>query len=133
MRGKLIVVGAAAVLALTGCSSVGDRSDAASAVAVRMLQAVSAQDGATACGLLAPDTAAEVEQSADQPCAEAILDEDLPRPGTLTGAEVYGQQAQVRLSDDTVFLAAFPGGWRVTAAGCRPQGEKPYDCTVQGG
>jgi hypothetical protein len=41
--------------------------------------------------------------------------------------------AQVRLDDDTVFLAAFPGGWRVVAAGCRPRGEaEPYDCAVEG-
>jgi hypothetical protein len=32
-----------------------------------------------------------------------------------------------------VFLAAFPGGWRVVAAGCTPRGDRPYDCTLQGG
>ena len=34
---------------------------------------------------------------------------------------------------DTVFLAVFPGGWRVVAAGCTPHGDRPYDCVVQGG
>ena len=34
---------------------------------------------------------------------------------------------------DTVFLATFPGGWRVVAAGCTPRGDRPYDCTVAGG
>ena len=38
----------------------------------------------------------------------------------------------VRLAGDTVFLAVFPGGWRVTAAGCTPRGDRPYNCTVQG-
>ena len=33
---------------------------------------------------------------------------------------------------DTVFLLRFPDGWRVSAAGCTPQGEAPYDCEVQG-
>jgi hypothetical protein len=86
-----------------------------------------------ACAVLAPNTASEVEQSAGKPCAQAILDEDLPAPGAVTGTDVYGQWAQVRLSDDTVFLAVFTGGWRVVAAGCRPRQDRPYDCVLQGG
>jgi hypothetical protein len=30
-------------------------------------------------------------------------------------------------------LAGFPGGWRVVAAGCRPRGQRPYDCVIDGG
>jgi hypothetical protein len=121
-------------LALTGCASVGNREQAAAAVATRLLTAVDGKDGATACAALAPDTASEVQQSADgKPCAQAILDEDLPKPGPVTGTAVYGQWAQVRLADDTVFLAVFRGGWRVVAAGCRPRASRPYDCQVQGG
>ncbi|MGQ5265261.1 hypothetical protein ACTWLT_31370 [Micromonospora sp. ZYX-F-536] len=110
-----------------------DRGDAAAAVTVRMLNAVAAKDGAGACALLAPDTVAELEQSADKPCAEAILEEGLPEPGTVTASDVYGQRAQVRLSADTVFLASFPGGWHVVAAGCTARADKPYDCVLQGG
>ena len=113
-----------------GCGSVGDREQAASDTAVRMLGAVAAGDGAGACGMLAPDTAAEVSES---DCASAILDEDLPEPGSVVGADVYGQWARVRLTGDTVFLAVFPGGWRVVAAGCTARGDKPYDCGVKGG
>src|SRR5215213_2940776 len=128
-----IVVAWLVVLAAAGCSSVRDRGDAASAAATRMLQAVDGRDGVTACVLLAPNTVSELEESAGQPCPEAILGEDLPQPGAVTGTQVYGQWAQVRLSGDTVFLGAFPGGWRVVAAGCTPQGDQPYDCTLQGG
>jgi hypothetical protein len=131
MRRALLL--AAPVLLVAGCSPAGDRSSAAMDTAVRMLDAVQQQDGTAACALLAPDTAAEVADSAGKPCADAILDEDLPAPGTVGGADVYGQWAQVRLTGDTVFLAVFPGGWRVVAAGCSPQGNKPYDCAVQGG
>jgi hypothetical protein len=121
-----------AVSAVFGCASVGDRADAAAAVAVRLLQAVDAHDGAAACAVLAPGTADEVQQSASKPCDQAILDDDLPKPGTVVDSAVFGQRAQVRLADDTVFLAMFPGGWRVVAAGCTARGDRPYDCLVQG-
>jgi uncharacterized protein YceK len=121
-----------AVLVLAGCGTVRDREDAAAAVAVRLLSAVQAKDGAAACAVLAPDTSSELEQSAGKSCAEAILDQDLPGPGPVTGSDVYGQWAQVRLTGDTVFLAVFPDGWRVVAAGCAPREERPYDCALQG-
>jgi hypothetical protein len=120
-------------MALTGCASVGERADAAATTAVRLLTAVQDDDGATACAVLAPDTRSELEQSAGTGCAEAILDEDLPAPGAVRKAEVFGQWAQVRLDGDTVFLAVFPDGWRVVAAGCTPRPERPYDCALQGG
>jgi hypothetical protein len=122
-----------AVAALAGCAAAGGRGEAAAAVATRLLTAVQSKDGATACALLAPDTASEVEQSGGKPCPEAILDENLPGPGAVTGTAVYGQWAQVRVGADTVFLAVFPGGWRVVAAGCKPRGDRPYSCEVKGG
>lgn len=132
---RFAAVGAAlAVTAVTGCGAVTDRGDAAAAVATRMLSAAAGgKDGSAACALLAPDTVAELEQSADKPCAEAILAEDLPDPGAVVATDVYGQRAQVRLSGDTVFLAVFRGGWRVVAAGCTARGDRPYDCVLQGG
>ena len=123
----------AAVVLPTGCADVGSRETSADGIAARLLNAVEAKDGTAACAVLAPDTVADLEQSAGKPCPEAVLDEDLPAPGSVTGTDVYGQWAQVRLSDDTMFLAVFPGGWRVVAAGCKPRKSRPYDCTLQGG
>jgi ketosteroid isomerase-like protein len=120
-------------LALAGCGQLSDRADGAAEVAGRFFDAVGSGDGAAACGVLAPDTVEEVEESADASCAEAVIDADLPEPGEVTGTDVYGQQARVVFDFDTVFLAMFPGGWRVEAAGCRSRGERPYDCSVQGG
>jgi hypothetical protein len=118
-----------AVLPITGCGSVDRRADSAAAVAQQLRQALANGDAASACALLAPSTAAELEPS----CPEAIIDEDLPTADGSGTAEVYGRWAQVRLDDDTVFLAAFSGGWRVVAAGCRARGAaEPYDCTLQG-
>jgi len=131
-RLPLLVVCVAA-LAAGGCGSADRRADAAAGVAVRLRQAVAAGDGATACALLAPETAAELAESPGPTCATAIVAEDLPARGAARGADVYGQWAQVWLDDDTVFLAAFPGGWRVVAAGCRARGgNEPYDCAVGG-
>ena len=127
------VIPALLLLGLAGCGSVGERGDAADGVALRLLSAVESKDGAAACAPLAPETLQEVESSAGQPCDKAILDEDLPSPGTVTGTDVYGQWAQGRLTDDTLFLGVFPGGWRVVAAGCTPRGDKPYTCAIQGG
>src|SRR3954454_18356139 len=90
------------VLAMAACGSVGDREQAATAAAVRLLGAVDSRDGAQACAVLGPDTAAELEESPGKPCAQAILDEDLPTPAALTRTAVYGQWAQVRLTDDTI-------------------------------
>jgi hypothetical protein len=116
-------------LLLAGCASVEQRSDAAETTARRFLQAVADGDGQTACGVLAPQTEAEI----DAPCAEGIVGEALTAPSDRADSQVYGQRALVRFAEDTVFLAVFPDGWRVVAAGCEPRGERPYDCAVQGG
>jgi ABC-type Fe3+-hydroxamate transport system substrate-binding protein len=125
------VLSALAVL-LSGCASVGDRADSAQSTAVRFLRDVADGAGDAACTALAPNTLAELEKSEQKPCREAILGEDLPAPGEAGKTLVYGQWAQVKLTGDTVFLATFPGGWRVIAAGCTPRGDRPYDCTLQG-
>jgi hypothetical protein len=92
-------------------------------------------DAAQACDLLAPGTRIEVEKAADKACADALGDEDLPDASAVDDVEVYGHDAIVRFGNDTVFLARFPEGWRVTAAGCQPgpSDQKPYDCNVSGG
>jgi hypothetical protein len=119
---------------LTGCGA--PQTSAVQGVADSFVAAVSASDGAAACRLLAPRTKSELEQTAGEPCAKALLAEDVPRrrANQPAGAvEVYGTAAWVRTSSDTIFLARFQGGWKVSAAGCSPTTARMYDCVVKGG
>jgi hypothetical protein len=66
-------------------------------------------------------------------CAQALPQRDVPEdPGTVREVKVYGKDAVAYLERDTVFLARFDDGWRVTAAGCTPNGDRPCDCDVEG-
>jgi len=86
---------------------------------------------AARCELLAPATLAAFEEDESAPCPEAI--EQVPlQGGDVESVQIWGGDAQVRLSGDTLFLTETRGGWRVTAAACRSQGEAPYDCEVEG-
>jgi hypothetical protein len=126
-----ILILVAGLVAVAGCTGPG--ADQA-AQAADSFQRLVGDEPAKACDLLAPGTRDEVEKSSDKECPEALGDADLPDPSALTSVDVYGKDAIVRFADDTVFLARFPDGWRVTAAGCRPgsSDEKPYDCDVAG-
>lgn len=105
--------------------------DDATDAAVRFAHNVGS-DPAAACALLAPKTLSELEGSAG-PCPESLPEQHLPPSSGARHAEVYGKDAIVHLQGDTVFLARFQTGWRVTAAGCVPNGDQPYDCVVKGG
>jgi hypothetical protein len=125
-----------AVLAVGGlfAACTGPGADQAGQVA-ESFERLAGDDPAKACDLLAVKTREEVEKSAEKSCAEALGDEDLPDPSAVQSVDVYGHDAIVRLGNDTVFLARFPDGWRITAVSCRPGSSeaKPYDCDISGG
>ena len=126
------VLVAAGPLALGGCGA-APGSDAAGAAAQAFHAALAASDAASACALLAPETLSKLEDSTEQPCTEALPGEDIA-PAPLDRVSVYGQSAFVETSGGSaVFLARFVDGWRVTAAGCEPRPDLPYDCAVEGG
>jgi hypothetical protein len=127
------VVVALLVVALGGCASLAPNADGAAEVAEAFHRAVVNGDGTAECALLAPETAVVLEQDSGEPCADAVLDEDIPDGGAVLGRQAYGQLAQVVMTDDVVFLAAFGDQWRVTAAGCTPRANRPYHCTIEGG
>jgi hypothetical protein len=125
--------------AMVGVSLVSGCSDETNSeplnAALAMKKALADQEGGTACELLAPQTRSQLEQSTGIGCADAILEENLAEPGTLRRVHVYGTMAQVRFSRSVWFLAEFPQGWRVMAAGCTspPGSDEPYNCQIQGG
>ena len=83
------------------------------------------------CDLLIPATRAALEQSGSALREEAI--EDLPlEGGAVDSVEIWGGDAQVKLTGDTVFLSETSDGWRITSAACTPRAEAPYDCEVDG-
>ena len=126
-RGGVLLAGAGALVLLTGCSSASGPDVSAVAAAFED----PAGEPQARCDLLAPATLQKFEADASAPCSDAIGDVPLPG-GRVTGVEVWGGGAQVRLGDDTVFLTETDAGWRVTAAACEARGEAPYDCEVEG-
>jgi hypothetical protein len=100
--------------------------------------ALGAHDGAAACRLLAPPTREELEKSAGQPCASAIVQEGLGGATGRPDVRVYASMGSVAWAGETAFLARYDDGWHVFAAGCTPDPTSPrdadrYDCDVQGG
>ena len=120
-------------VSLTGCATLGERESAASRAALRFEESVRHADWSRACAALAPQTRQELTESARTSCVKALPEGQLPYAGALRESKVYGQQAQVVLSTDTLFLSAFPTGWLITAAGCEPRPHQPYQCKVKGG
>lgn len=127
-----LVSALAIAFAVSGCGALAPDESAAAATATAFRAALHRSDGAAACSLLSPETVHAVAQSAGKPCPQAILEEHLGGTGSPVRVDAYGQNARVVFGDDVVFLADFPQGWRLTAAGCTPRGDRPYDCLVKG-
>ncbi|MEU8138285.1 hypothetical protein [Streptodolium elevatio] len=124
---------AVSLAAVCGCSTPSERRDAATAAARHYAQAVRAGDWAMACAALAPTSREELEQAGKSSCPDALGQEELPDAGEARHTDVHGNQARVVFAQDTVFLARFPSGWKVTAAGCHEQaGDEPYQCEIKG-
>src|SRR4051794_17515926 len=105
-RRAALLVGACALLVLTGCSSL-QQSDVQRVATT--FEDTSA-DPEARCDLLVPATRAALEKQEGSACAEAIDSVQLPGGG-VQAVEVWGGQAQVRLDGDTLFLDETSSGW----------------------
>jgi hypothetical protein len=114
-----------ATLLLTGCGGLAEGD------VRRVAEDFAAGDARARCDLLAPGTFAMLVEDESMSCDEAIEQVDIGS-GDVTEVGVWGEEAQAKLSDDTLFLTHTPAGWRVFAAACVPQGQdQPYDCEVE--
>lgn len=118
---------AAAALLLSGC---GDLSSDEVTRTARAFAAAE-DDPATRCSLLSDRALSALAENEGATCEDAV--QQLPLgSGEILSTEVWGDEAQVKLSDDTFFLSRTADGWRVTAAACRAQGsDQPYECQVE--
>jgi hypothetical protein len=126
-----LLPGLLTIVVLAGCAPEGTASTGA---AEAFHRAVGGSDMTAACALLQPHTREETARSSDNGSCESQLKKaEFPDPGRLLRTEQYGQDAFVQFENDAVFLAVSEGGWKVTAAGCKPSGEDmPYTCEVGG-
>jgi hypothetical protein len=83
------------------------------------------------CRLLAPTTVTALERDESSSCSEAIGQLSVGS-GEVVSVQVWGPDALVRLTDDTLFLTRGDTGWQVSAAACAPDGDGRYVCQLEG-
>lgn len=116
------------VLLFAGCGA-SPATGGVTRVAADFQRDVAAGDLAPACALLS----AEVRSSFDGGCPAALKQAKVPGVTGAPTTSVYGKNGLVRWRGEAVFVSRFPEGWRVVAAGCTAQHDKPYQCSVSGG
>jgi hypothetical protein len=132
-RRAAFAVGAAIFVAgLTGCSEGGRGTPSGPLRAAQTFEAaLSSRDTSAACDLLASPTREELEQSEGQACPQALQQQDLPS-ASVEDVDVWGDEAIARARGEVLFLTNVAGSWMVSAAGCKPQSDQPYQCEVKG-
>ncbi|WP_222264203.1 hypothetical protein [Modestobacter marinus] len=125
--GPVLVTGLVVALLGAGCAS----SELPGVERVATLFADPDGDPAERCDLLAPATEAALTTDEGVPCPEALP--GLPiGAGAVRSVAVWDREAQVQLTDDTLFLTRTDRGWRVTAAACTARPDRPYVCALEG-
>jgi len=113
----------------------GDDREQVRSVVEAYVAALERDDGAGACAQLTPAAREELESSSGMQCREVVTRLD-QQPGAIAAIDIAAVNAQVDLAGgDTAFLARESEGWRIAAAGCRPEqgkpADRPYACEVQ--
>ncbi len=99
------------MIVVLAAGSASSAEPAVTETAAGFYAAVSAGQGQEACALLTDAAARSLPGNCARP---RILGLGL-RGGSVGSSEVWGSEAQVRLSADTVFLHRSPEGWRIRA------------------
>jgi hypothetical protein len=120
-----------AALISTGCGR-SDDERTTSAVTERFLRAVDEHDGPRACAQLSDGAVQALEHDEGKSCDQAAPELDVS-PSRVTRAQVFGTGAKVDLADGhSAFLELTRRGWRLSAAGCRPEpDDRPFTCEVE--
>jgi len=113
-----------AAVSLAGCANVAEPAAREAATSF------AAGDDAARCALLAGSTVTSLVREEGESCAAALAQVPLGS-GDVVSVEVWGSDALVHLTDDTLFLTEEDGGWRVSAASCQPDGQAPYVCQLE--
>ncbi|WP_309108899.1 hypothetical protein [Arthrobacter sp.] len=115
------------LLSLLGCAPEGK---GAAAAAQKFHKEVSSGNTSEACSMLGQE--ALEKAGGETECEEQLESVELAGSGQPLRTEVFGREAMVEFEDDVVFLVASGSGWKISGAGCTPQGESPYKCEVGG-
>ncbi|MDQ3934459.1 MAG: hypothetical protein M3340_07490 [Actinomycetota bacterium] len=125
----VIVAGIAAAVAI-GLAR-GSDDGAAGETVERFARAIQSRDGAAACRELTGPARSALEEQERRPCEEAIVELELSG-GEVTHVDVAETSAAVDLSEgDRSYLDDTPSGWRISAAGCKPRPNLPYECELE--
>jgi hypothetical protein len=114
-----------------GCGRVDD-GRAARSVTARFLSAIEDRDGARACRQLTVGALEALEHEEGDRCSESAAKLELA-PAPIVRTQVYETNAKVDLADgSSAFLELTRRGWRISAAGCRPEpDDHPFTCEVE--
>jgi hypothetical protein len=124
-------LGTCAATGLLVCGCASPHNDAVGAAARSFVGSLQRGDGAAACRMLTPDARQTTTGATNVSCADAVTSVH-ERGQAVTGVQVWGDTAQVRIGGDVLFLRRIDGRWLISAAGCRRQPTGPYDCTAGG-
>ena len=129
MRGLALIAIAMAALA-AGCGTGSDKRKVRSTVE-RFVSALDRREGRAACRRLSEEASSKLESEEKRPCPRAVLALGLSS-SSVTKVEVFITSARADLADgEAAFLDKTPGGWKISAAGCKPRGDMPYDCELE--
>ena len=125
---------AAVAAAAIGCGTADDRAQVRG-TSERFFADLQRGDGAAACRELGEEAIKQLIQEEQAPCTEAVTRLKVT-PGAVGRVEVFVTSGKVDLVNGaSAFLNRSPGGWKLSAVGCRPDvkpADRPYDCELEG-